>query len=205
MAARPLGGADALADALGPDGAAALQRLAVAAVRAAVLDEPLPAEARAGVPDVPVFGAFVTIHRRGGDLRGCIGSLGDVRSAADLVVRSARSSALEDPRFPVVRPAELPGLAVEVSLLAPLEELDPAVLPEGVEVGKHGLVVEREHRRGLLLPQVAADRAWTPELFLDETCRKAGLPRGDWRRGARVFRFAALVVGEDGRVRDLAR
>jgi uncharacterized protein (TIGR00296 family) len=55
------------------------------------------------------------------------------------------------------------------------------ILPEAVKVGTHGLVVQREHFRGVLLPQVAVERAWTRERFLEETCRKAGLPPDAWR------------------------
>jgi len=35
---------------------------------------------------------------------------------------------------------------------------------------------------GLLLPQVATEYGWTAPEFLDQTCRKAGLPAGCWRR-----------------------
>jgi uncharacterized protein (TIGR00296 family) len=65
-----------------------------------------------------------------------------------------------------------------------------------VVVGRDGLVVEQGHRRGLLLPQVATERGWTPEQFLRQTCVKAGLPPDAWRRGASVYRFEADVFGE---------
>jgi uncharacterized protein (TIGR00296 family) len=65
-----------------------------------------------------------------------------------------------------------------------------------VAVGTHGLVVEQGWRRGLLLPQVAPEWGWTAEQFLRQTCRKAGLAEDAWQRGARVFRFEAVVFGE---------
>ena len=67
-----------------------------------------------------------------------------------------------------------------------------------MDVGRHGLVVEHGSARGLLLPQVATDHGWTREQFLDHTCIKAGVPRDAWRRGARLYRFEALVFGERG-------
>ena len=45
-----------------------------------------------------------------------------------------------------------------------------------IEIGRHGLIVEQGHRRGLLLPQVATEHGWDRETFLDHTCLKASLP-----------------------------
>ena len=148
------------------------------------------------VPATPAIlaGAFVTL-RRGGQLRGCIGSLETDRPVAEIVQRCAASAAGEDPRFPPVTPAELGALEVEVSVLGPLEALDP-VDPAGIEIGRHGLVVEQGIRRGLLLPQVATEWGWDPGTFLAQACAKAGLPPDAWRYGARVFRFEAIVFGE---------
>ena len=58
-----------------------------------------------------------------------------------------------------------------------------------------------EHRSGafagLLLPQVATEYRWDCHTFLDQTCVKAGLPRGAWRKGdARIERFSAEVFAE---------
>jgi uncharacterized protein len=80
-------------------------------------------------------------------------------------------------------------------VLGPLEKIDPAD-PEAIEIGRHGLVVERGSRRGLLLPQVAPEWGWDREEFLAHTCRKAGLPMDAWRRGADIYRFAADVFGD---------
>jgi AMMECR1 domain-containing protein len=55
------------------------------------------------------------------------------------------------------------------------------------------IVVEGQHR-GLLLPQVAVERRWSSEKFLEETCNKAGLPREAWREPtARIFAFEAEI------------
>jgi hypothetical protein len=139
-------------------------------------------------------GAFVTL-KRGGRLRGCIGTLECRRSLADEIARVAVSAAREDPRFAPLRADELDGLEIEVSVLGPLEEIDPAD-PAAIDVGRHGLVVQEGHRRGLLLPQVATEWGWNREEFLSQTCVKAGLPPGAWRTGARVSRFAAEVFGD---------
>ena len=139
-------------------------------------------------------GAFVTL-KRGGHLRGCIGTLECRRPLGEEVARVAVSAAREDPRFEPVRASELDDLHVEVSVLGPPEEIDPSD-PSTIDVGRHGLVVEQGHRRGLLLPQVATEWGWDRETFLAQTCLKAGLSADAWRKDARVYRFSATVFGE---------
>ena len=138
-------------------------------------------------------GVFVTIKRHG-QLRGCLGTLQNCTALEVDVARCAVDSACEDPRFPAVEPAELPELALEISILSPLERIDPVA--DGFTIGVHGLVVEQGPRRGLLLPQVAIEWGWTPEQFLRQTCVKAGLPPDAWQRGATMYRFAAEVFGD---------
>ena len=145
---------------------------------------------RLDLPDAS--GVFVTIKRRG-ELRGCLGTLDNRHGLAGEVARCARDSATEDPRFPPVSIDEVDELTLEISVLGPLEEIEPR--PDAFAIGEHGLVVEDGVHRGLLLPQVATERNWTPEQFLRHSCLKAGLPPDAWRH-ARVFRFAAEVFGD---------
>jgi AMMECR1 domain-containing protein len=57
-------------------------------------------------------------------------------------------------------------------------------------------MITQDRARGLLLPQVAVARQWDRERFLEETCRKAGLPPDAWRRGAIIEGFTAEVFRE---------
>jgi hypothetical protein len=141
-------------------------------------------------------GAFVTLtRRRDGELRGCIGYVEAVRPLADAVAEAARLAATEDNRFEPVGRGELSQLHVEISVLTPLVP----TRAEDVEVGIHGLVVRHAGRSGLLLPQVAVEHGWDREVFLDHTCRKAGLPPGTWRRpDVELLSFTAEVFGEAG-------
>jgi AmmeMemoRadiSam system protein A len=138
-------------------------------------------------------GVFVTIKERG-QLRGCLGTLQNRAGLAAEVVRCAADSASEDPRFPPVTAGELPDLSLEISVLGPLEAIEPR--PDAFTIGVHGLVVEQGLQRGLLLPQVATEWGWDGEQFLRQTCVKAGLPPSAWRTGAQIFRFAAEVFGD---------
>ncbi|MFL6278722.1 MAG: AmmeMemoRadiSam system protein A [Vicinamibacterales bacterium] len=139
-------------------------------------------------------GVFVTL-KRGGELRGCLGTLRCERGLAGEVVRCAADAATEDPRFPPVSEDELFDLAVEVSVLGPLESIDPRD-PDAIVVGRHGLVAEQGFRRGLLLPQVATEWGWNAEQFLRQTCLKAGLEPDAWQRDARISRFEAEILGD---------
>jgi AmmeMemoRadiSam system protein A len=119
----------------------------------------------------------VSLHRDG-ELRGCIGNLeGSKTPLHRLVAEMAVAAATEDHRFAPLRPDELRTTEIEVSVLGPLV---PA-RPEDVSVGPHGLYVVQGRHRGVLLPQVPLQYGWDRETFLDQTCRKAGLPADAWR------------------------
>ena len=133
---------------------------------------------------------FVSLHKRG-ELRGCIGSTVARLPLDHAVAGAAYSAALEDPRFAPVTPSEIPLIDIEISVLSPFAE----IRPEDVVVGVHGLMISSDFARGLLLPQVAEDRHWSAERFLDETCRKAGLPADAWKHGAKIQAFTAEVFG----------
>lgn len=139
------------------------------------------------------WGAFVTI-KKDGQLRGCIGVIEPIRPLWQQVMYAAASAALRDWRFPPVSPDELEELSIEISVLGRIEEI---VDVNEIQVGKHGLIVIDGENSGLLLPQVATEYGWNREQFLEATCEKAGLPKDAWRTGARIFRFAAQVFGED--------
>ena len=137
-------------------------------------------------------GAFVTIHT-GGELRGCIGRV-DADTPLYLAVEQlAVAAATRDPRFEPLRAEELPETRVELSVLSKLA----SGTPEEIELGRHGIVITRGVRRGLLLPQVAVEHKLTREQFLVETCGKAGLPPGAWKEPGTVLQlFTAEVFRE---------
>jgi len=137
-------------------------------------------------------GAFTTLHSDG-NLRGCIGYPLAIAPLYQTIAETAAAAAFEDPRFMPVREEDLPHLTVDISVLSPLHP----IRPEEVIVGKHGLVVTRGGRRGLLLPQVPVELGWDRETFLEQTCMKALLPPDSWKYGARLEAFTAEVFGEE--------
>jgi AmmeMemoRadiSam system protein A len=138
-------------------------------------------------------GAFTTIYLRN-RLRGCVGYVLPVVSLYRTVVETARAAAFEDTRFPPVTLEEARELQVSLSILSPLQ----ASKPEDVVIGLHGLVVSDGGRRGLLLPQVPVEHQWDRETFIEQTCRKAGLPVDAWQKGATMETFTAEVFGDCG-------
>lgn len=135
--------------------------------------------------------AFVTLTHRG-RLRGCIGYTEATSPLYRTVQECAVAAATEDLRFPSVKPGEIDEIRIEISVLTPLAP----IRPEDIEVGVHGLMIRKGGRRGLLLPQVAAEQGWDRQEFLSNTCRKAGLPADEWEKGADLYSFTAEVFGE---------
>ena len=135
-------------------------------------------------------GVFVTLHVHG-KLRGCIGVIDGLDPLGESIVRCTASAALQDPRFTQMRTEEVADSEIEVSLLSPLQR----ILPEQIEVGKHGLVVEQGMKRGLLLPQVAVEHHLDRERFLEETCHKAGFSRDAWKHPeTAIYGFTCEIV-----------
>lgn len=139
------------------------------------------------------YGMFVTLTIRG-RLRGCIGYLEGIKPLREAVKDLAIQSAFKDPRFYPLTKEEFKHIKIEISILYPLEEVKDI---NEIEVGKHGIVMERGFNKGLLLPQVATEYGWTREEFLNQTCRKAGMETYCWENGAKIFKFEAEVFGEE--------
>jgi AmmeMemoRadiSam system protein A len=139
--------------------------------------------------------SFVT-WKKDGQLRGCIGSIEPVRPLWADVQANAVHALLDDPRFPPATADELARLDLEISVLSPFVPVaDPL---HAVEIGVHGLLVERGPRRGILLPQVPVEWGWDVPTFLGHACRKAGLPPDAWRdRDTTLSTFSAEVFGEE--------
>jgi AmmeMemoRadiSam system protein A len=168
-----------------------LLTIARRALEARVRREREPALHGGGALDTPC-GAFVSIHR-GRELRGCLGRLGDNWPIARVVAHLGRAVADSDPRFAPVSVDEVDALSIEISALTPEHEVQAI---DEIEIGRHGLIIERGYRRGLLLPQVAREHGWDVETFLDHTCMKAALPADAWKHDARILVFEAQVFGE---------
>jgi AmmeMemoRadiSam system protein A len=151
-------------------------------------------------PPTPHFaelrGAFTSLYlrqdRHGEELRGCVGYVPPTCPVYRAVAETARAAAFDDNRFPPVTAEEAAHLEIELSILSPARPIQA----EAIEVGRHGLLISWHGRRGLLLPQVPIERGWDRTTFLEQTCRKAGLPLDAWQKGATLEAFTAEVFGD---------
>jgi len=128
-------------------------------------------------------------HRQ---LRGCVGYALPVAPLHRAVAETARAAAFDDSRFSPVTLEEAPQLEISLSVLSSLFPIHPGA----VEVGRHGLLISQGPHRGLLLPQVPVEQNWDRKTFLEQTCRKAGLPLDAWRKDATIEAFTAEVFGD---------
>lgn len=131
-------------------------------------------------------GVFATLNliKPTRELRGCIGFPYPTEPLIDATIKAAIYAATEDPRFPPVSPDEFDSsIVVEVTALTPpsiLRAKDRQKLPDLIEIGRHGLIIEGGGTSGLLLPQVATEWKWDASEFLTNCCLKAGLPPDSW-------------------------
>ena len=136
-------------------------------LRREVLDVP------AGLPDEMLStqaGAFVSIHEHG-ELRGCIGTISPTRSSvAEEIIGNAISASTRDPRFPAIKPDELPWLDINVDVLGEPEDIDSE---DELDVKRYGVIVSCGHRRGLLLPDL--DGIDTPRQQMEIAMKKGGI------------------------------
>jgi MEMO1 family protein len=153
------------------------------------VDAPLPDLLRA--PGA----AFVTL-RRGGRLRGCIGSPAARRALVVDVVEHAFNAAFRDPRFPPLALTELAGLELSVSVLTPpvpMRFTGEADLVAQLRPHRDGLIIRDGGHAALFLPSVWEELP-DPRQFLAHLKRKAGMAPGDFSPAFTAERFGSVEV-----------
>jgi AmmeMemoRadiSam system protein B/AmmeMemoRadiSam system protein A len=139
------------------------------------------------------LGVFVTLKKKD-RLRGCIGYLKGIMPLYQAVIDNTISAASRDPRFPPVTPSEEAKLHIEISVLSPLRRVTDV---EDIVVGRDGLIISRGLQKGTLLPQVPVEQGWDRIQFLEQACRKAGLPENAYEDSDTIIeRYTAQVFGE---------
>lgn len=152
------------------------------------------------IPEIPVpkgifaerRGAFVTLHIQN-QLRGCIGYILPEKILWTTVIENTINAAMHDPRFMVVRQSELDAISIEISVLTPPV---PVKSVNEIVLGQHGIILKKNHRQAVFLPQVAPEQGWDLETTLSHLAMKAGLPEQSWKIGAQFEVFEAEVFGE---------
>jgi AmmeMemoRadiSam system protein A len=139
-------------------------------------------------------GAFVTLKKEG-ELRGCIGRMDESQALLRVVEAMAKAAAFEDTRFQPLRVSEFDRIRIEISVLTPMRRIKDS---SEIEVGKHGVHMRSGFRSGVFLPQVPVEWGWDLKTYLNQLCRKAGLPESSLADpGTELSVFEAIVFGEE--------
>jgi len=139
---------------------------------------------------------FVTLHNND-ELRGCIGTLSAIRSILEDISHNAFNAAFRDPRFLPVRKDEIDQLNIQISILSESKELiftSEQSLLERLRPGIDGLILSEGKNKSTFLPSVW-DELPTPEQFLAQLKKKAGLPQNYWSNTIRIEQYTVEQFG----------
>jgi len=138
-------------------------------------------------------GSFVTL-KKNGNLRGCIGLFSSNNFLVDVVKNMTIASSSNDNRFEKVTPEELDDIEIEISVLTPFKKIESI---DEIELGKHGIYIEKDGKTGTYLPQVATETGWDLNQFLGNCSKtKVGIGWDGWK-DANIFIYEAIVFGEN--------
>jgi AmmeMemoRadiSam system protein B/AmmeMemoRadiSam system protein A len=127
-------------------------------------------------------------------LRGCIGDIFPQRPLYKSVIYNAVNAAFNDRRFPQLTRAECSDIKIEISALTAPKPVDSW---QQIRVGTDGVVLRKNGKSAVFLPQVATEQGWDLDQMLTRLSLKAGLAADAWKDGAAFQVFQAVVFGED--------
>ncbi len=136
--------------------------------------------------------AFVTLKKHS-QLRGCIGDIFPQRPLYKSVIRNAINACVNDRRFLPVTEEECNDITIEISALTAPE---PVASSSDIRIGIDGVVLSKNGRSAVFLPQVAPEQGWDVEQMLTQLSLKARLPADAWKEGTSFLVFQADVFGE---------
>lgn len=137
-------------------------------------------------------GAFVTITIHG-NLRGCVGCVEPIKPLYQTIIECATNAAFKDSRFEPLTNEEFKKIHIEISVLSSLKKIQ--ALNE-LSLGKHGIMVVKGNRRGVLLPQVATQFGFSKDEFFHQACQKAGIYPFEYN-DVIMYSFTATIFDEE--------
>jgi AmmeMemoRadiSam system protein B/AmmeMemoRadiSam system protein A len=137
--------------------------------------------------------AFVTL-KKNFQLRGCIGDIFPRQPLYKSVIINSINACVNDRRFLPVSRDEFNDITIEISALT-----KPKVIasPDKIRIGIDGVMLNKNGRSAVFLPQVAPEQGWDLNQMLTQLSLKAGLPVDAWKEGANFLVFQADVFGEE--------
>jgi AmmeMemoRadiSam system protein A len=127
-------------------------------------------------------------------LRGCIGDIFPQRPLYKSVLMNAIYAAFRDRRFTPLQRDEFDDIVIEVSALTAPR---PVSSYKQIRIGIDGVVLRKEGKSAVFLPQVAPEQGWDLEQTLTHLSQKAGLSEDAWKEGASFLVFEGDVFGEN--------
>ena len=109
------------------------------------------------------------------------------------IAKTVLSSAFGDHRFQPLTEEEMEKIDIEISVMSPQKKIDSW---KEIVLGRDGVIIEKNNRSAVYLPQVALEQGWNVEETLNHLCEKAGLKTDDWRSGCAFKTFTAQVFAE---------
>lgn len=136
-------------------------------------------------------GVFVSLHKKDGELRGCIGTILPTKeNIFKEIVDNAISSAFNDPRFYPLEIKELPQIKISVDILLMPEE----TLFSGLNPKRYGVIIKSEDgRAGLLLPDIEGVKTVERQIII--ASQKAGIDLSS--NNYKLYRFKVKRYEED--------
>jgi len=134
------------------------------------------------------FAAFVTL-KQNHDLRGCIGSLVADKPLIDQIIYQAVNASFFDDRFQPLSEYEISSIDIEISILSnpkPINHFNE------IRIGTDGIILMKNNKSALFLPEVATEQEWDLETTLINLCQKAGLNDYDWMENSRLETFQSF-------------
>jgi AmmeMemoRadiSam system protein A len=136
--------------------------------------------------------AFVTL-KKNHQLRGCIGDIFPQRPLYRSVIINAINAGVNDRRFLPVTIDECNDITIEISALT---RPGPIASANEIRLGTDGVVLSKDGRSAVFLPQVAPEQGWDVNQMLTQLSLKASLPGDAWKEGANFLVFQADVFGQ---------
>ncbi len=137
-------------------------------------------------------GLFVTLYKKE-NLRGCIGQITSNTPLAALTEEMALHAAFHDSRFSPLSKDEYGDLVIKISVLTPPKDVEF----DEIEVGRDGVVLRKDGRSSVFLPNVAVEQGWNKIDMMERLCQKAGLDKDAWLEGAKFEAFQSIEFGEE--------
>lgn len=146
-----------------------------------------------------IQGAFVTLYELTQDgrkkLQGCIGSIVAKTPLYQSVYNMTKSAAVNDNRFNPVSKDQLKNIQISISVLTPSK---PVSSYQDIELGKDGIILNKDGYSAVYLPKVPLDQQWSLEQTLSSLSQKAGLVNDAWKQKSTRFKtFQSIDFAED--------